>query len=678
MSQYTREDFLDTTTPFENLYGYIEDPFEHERRLTVMADEARAVGVRNLRKLYAEYCRSMQRTQRGGFSCNVTRFARQPMQLDCGNWDADDLGVTTRAYGQEQQACCHPIMPVERLINVDTGLVKIRLAFSKGDRWRTIITDKKTVASATAILALADLDIAVTSENAKFLVQYLHDLENANYDKIPEKKSVNRLGWIDGYGFSPYVPGLVFDGEVNFRPLFENVTSDGSREEWLNLALELRQGNVIARIALAASFASVLVRYEMDIQKIPVDQIRHAGYNPRKNLKPGDAEYEKLKRSIEEFGYVEPIIWNRQTGNIVGGHQRAKVLVQLGAREIDCVVVDLGPEQEKALNVALNKVSGEWDIPLLTDLLKDLDAGGFDLSLTGFDQTELEKMATNLGDLNAKEDGSDIEELLTKASFVEPGDVWTVGRHKLLCGDATNTSDTAKLMAGEKADLCVTDPPYGISFKAPTTGLTLMNDNLKGSDFYDFLLASFKNIFDVLVAGGSAYVFHADTEGLNFRKAFIDAGFHLSGVCIWAKNSFTLGRSVYQWAHEPVLFGFKKGAAHKWFSGRGESTIWQYDKPKRNDVHGTMKPIPLIAYPIKNSSPDGGLVIDFFGGSGSTLIAAEQLNRRCYMMELDPKFASVILRRFVEFSGSSEEVHVNRNGEVIPYANLVKELGGSQ
>lgn len=413
----------------------------------------------------------------------------------------------------------------------------------------------------------------------------------------------------------------------------------------------------------------------MNIQKLNVKKLNPAGYNPRKDLKPGDAEYEKLKRSVEEFGYVEPIIWNKVTGRVVGGHQRLKILQDMGMTDVECVVIEMDEEKEKALNIALNKISGDWDKDKLALLITDLQGVDFDVSLTGFDATEIEALMTGASSFDAKEDNADIDALLNEASFVETGDVWVVGRHRLVCGDATIPKNVTTLMDGKKADLCLTDPPYGIDFKAPTTGLKLMNDNLKGEAFYNFLLSSFKNIYSNLIDGGSCYVFHADTEGIVFRRTFVDAGFHLSGVCIWSKNSFTLGRSVYQWAHEPVLFGFKKGAAHKWFSGRGESTIWQFDKPKRNDVHGTMKPIPLLSYPIRNSSPVDGIIIDTFGGSGSTMIAAEQLNRRCFMMEIDPKFASVILRRFVEFKGASDDVYVIRGSERIDYKDLVKAVG---
>ena len=256
---------------------------------------------------------------------------------------------------------------------------------------------------------------------------------------------------------------------------------------------------------------------------------------------------------------------------------------------------------------------------------------------------------------------------------MERGDIWTVGRHRLMCGDATSAADVAALMDGKKANLIVTDPPYGVSFKS-SDGLTIQNDSMKDEEFYTFLYNSFQCMAEHLESGGSAYVFHADTEGLNFRKAFIDAGFHLAGVCIWVKNSLVLGHSDYQCQHEPVLFGWKKGGKHSWYSDRRQTTIWNYDKPKRNKNHPTSKPLDLLGYPICNSSQENAIVLDTFGGSGSTLMACEQLNLICCMMELDEKYASVILRRYVEDTGDAGNVYVLRNGEQIPYSELAKEV----
>lgn len=410
----------------------------------------------------------------------------------------------------------------------------------------------------------------------------------------------------------------------------------------------------------------------MQVEKVSISKLNPAKYNPRKNLKPGDTEYEKLKRSMAEFGYVEPIIWNKRTGNIVGGHQRYKILHDMEYKEAECVIVDLDDNREKALNVALNKISGEFDIPLLTDLLKDLSANDFDVSLTGFDENEISDLFSDANAKEGKDDDYDVNKALEESAFVKQGDLWQIGKHRMLCGDATNSEDLNKLMGDKKANLIVTDPPYNVNFES-ASGLKIKNDKQTSEKFYDFLLSAFKNISEHLAEGGSAYIFHADTEGLNFRKAFIDAGFHLSGVCIWAKNSFVMGRSPYQWGHEPILYGWLKTGKHKWYAGRAESTIWHYDKPKKNGEHPTMKPIPLLCYPIKNSSAVNSIILDTFAGSGSTLMACQQMDRICYCMELDPKYASVIIRRYVDSYGD-ENVFLVRENEKIPYSKVIQNV----
>ena len=411
----------------------------------------------------------------------------------------------------------------------------------------------------------------------------------------------------------------------------------------------------------------------MLIKQLPISELKPADYNPRKDLKPGDADYEKLKRSLTEFGYVEPVIYNHTTGHVVGGHQRLKVLADLGHTDVDCVVVELDETREKALNVALNKISGDWDESKLALLIADLDAADFDAELTGFDDDEIQAMIGSLDDDEVTDDGFDLTAALEAASFVQRGDIWTIGRHRLVCGDATNADDVAVLMDGKSANLVLTDPPYNVAFES-SDGLTIKNDAMKADSFYEFLLTAFTNMAGVLDKGGSAYVFHADTEGLNFRKAFIDAGFKLSGCCIWVKDSLVLGRSPYQWQHEPVLYGWKQGAKHKWFADRKQTTIWNFAKPRKNSDHPTSKPLDLLGYPIGNSTQENAVVIDTFGGSGSTMMACEQMNRVCCMMELDEKYASVILRRAVENGIPPEDIFVERNGEQIPYSNLVKEV----
>lgn len=413
------------------------------------------------------------------------------------------------------------------------------------------------------------------------------------------------------------------------------------------------------------------MKQDMIIRKVPVTDINPAEYNPRKDLKPGDPAYEKLKRSMTEFGYVEPIIWNEETGNIVGGHQRYKVLVAEGHTEVECVIVKMSPEREKALNVALNKVTGDWEFEALADLIKDLEAQDFDVTLTGFDAAEIEDLFSQVHDKDATDDDYDVNKALEEAAFVKPGDVWLLGRHRLLCGDATKPEDVEKLMDGKKANLVLTDPPYNVDFES-ASGLKIRNDKQDNDTFYSFLLAAFKNMAEHTAPGGSIYVFHADTEGLNFRKVFIEAGFHLSGVCIWKKNSLVLGRSPYNWIHEPILFGWLRGGKHKWFTGRSETTVWNYDKPKKNGEHPTMKPVPLLCYPIKNSSQVNGIVMDLFGGSGSTLIACEQIDRIAYTLELDPKYATVIVKRYMEQVGTDDDVYVLRDGEKVHIRDVEK------
>ena len=406
----------------------------------------------------------------------------------------------------------------------------------------------------------------------------------------------------------------------------------------------------------------------MTIETIKVERLLPADYNPRKDLKPGDAEYEKLKRSIEQFGYVEPVIWNKTTGRVVGGHQRLKVLLDMGITEVECVVVEMDEEKEKALNIALNKISGEWDKDKLALLISDLQGTDFDVSLTGFEPAEIDALFKDTLKDGVKEDDFDVDAELQKPTITRPGDVWTLGRHRLVCGDSTKAETFDLLMAGKKANLVVTDPPYNVNYEGSAG--KIKNDNMADAAFYNFLLAAFKNTEAAMADDASIYVFHADTEGLNFRRAFADAGFYLSGTCIWKKQSLGLGRSPYQWQHEPVLFGWKKKGKHQWYTGRKESTIWEFDKPKKNGDHPTMKPIPLLAYPIMNSSMSNTLVLDPFGGSGSTLIACEQTDHSCFTIELDEKFCDVIVKRYIEQVGSDTEVSVQRDGLTYTYAEI--------
>lgn len=383
----------------------------------------------------------------------------------------------------------------------------------------------------------------------------------------------------------------------------------------------------------------------------------------------------QIAASIREFGFLAPIVIS-EDNTILCGHGRFYAAQKLGLKKIPCIKEShLTEAQRRAYIIADNKLSlnAGWDDDLLAVEIADLQGEGFDLSLTGFSEDEIADLFANEENSKAKDDGYDLTEALEKAAFVQRGDIWTVGRHRLMCGDATNADDVSALMNGKRANLVLTDPPYGVSFKS-SSGLAIQNDSIKGEDFYKFLLQSLNNMAAHLESGGAAYVFHADTEGLNFRWAFTDAGFHLAGCCIWVKNALVLGRSDYQWQHEPVLYGFLQNGKHHWYGGRKQTTIWNYAKPKRNADHPTSKPLDLLAYPIANSSQENAIVLDTFGGSGSTLMACEQTNRICYTMELDEKYASVILRRYVEYTKRPEDVYVIRGGKKIMFSDLVKEV----
>ena len=408
----------------------------------------------------------------------------------------------------------------------------------------------------------------------------------------------------------------------------------------------------------------------MEIKELPLKELKPAAYNPRKKLKKGDKEYEKIKQSLLKFGYVDPIIVNEDL-TVIGGHQRLTVLKDLDYETAKCVIVDLPKEDEKALNIALNKITGQWDEALLADLLLDLQESDFNLDLTGFEPPEIDDILSNVHDKKLSEDEFDVEEELKKPTLSRHGDIWQLGKHRVICGDSTKAETYKQLLDDRKANLVVTDPPYNVDVEE--TAGKILNDNMSDGDFYQFLLSMFTQVENHMEDDASIYVFHADTEGLNFRKAFKEAGFYLSGCCIWKKNSLVLGRSPYQWQHEPCLYGWKKKGKHQWFSDRKQTTIWEYDRPKSSKDHPTMKPIQLMAYPIQNSSMRGTIVLDPFLGSGSTLIAADQTGRVCYGIELDEKFVDVIVKRYIEVTGDTE-VTVQRNHEVLAYNQVLKEL----
>jgi len=454
----------------------------------------------------------------------------------------------------------------------------------------------------------------------------------------------------------------------------------------------------------------------MQIERLPIERLKAAEYNPRKDLKPGDAEFEKLRRSIEKFGYVEPAIWNKRTGNVVGGHQRIKVLKAIGHTEADCVVVDMDEAQEKALNIALNKISGEWDTTLLTALLRDLEQSGYDLTLTGFDASETAELFGAGAIENAHEDDFDENKALEEAerrTLTQRGDIWKLGRHRLLCGDSTKPEDISLLFGNERADIMVTDPPYNVDYAdlvehrreagmSQRTCAAIANDKMSDANFKAFLLDFYKAAHGIMKGGAALYVFHSSREMLNFMTALKDAGFKYAQTITWIKNHFTIGRQDYQWITEPVIYGWKQaeGCPHYFINDHTKSTAYEAaqldfkklskaeaitllekvfaeerttaiycDRPIKSTEHPTMKPIKLCAEFIFNSSREGALVYEPFCGSGSTLIAAEQLNRRCFAIEIDTKYCDATVKRYIAEAGA-DNVVLTRGGKETKYSEI--------
>ena len=408
-----------------------------------------------------------------------------------------------------------------------------------------------------------------------------------------------------------------------------------------------------------------LMKTTTEMQLVPVTKLVPYVNNARTH---SPEQINKLRSSLREFGFINPVIIDRDYG-VIAGHGRILAAKEEGISEVPCVFADhLTEAQKKAYIIADNRMAMDagWDEELLRVEIESLQAADFDPLLTGFDEKELSKLFDD--GIEAEEDDFDVDAELQKPTFTKSGDIWTLGRHRLICGDSTKEEIYSALMDGRKTNLIITDPPYNVNYEGSAG--KIKNDNMASEKFFDFLFDAFSNMAKVMADDASIYVFHADTEGLNFRKAFDAAGFYLSGCCIWKKQSLVLGRSPYQWQHEPCLYGWKKKGKHQWYTGRKESTIWEFDKPKKNGDHPTMKPIPLLAYPIQNSSMANSVVLDPFGGSGSTLIACEQTDRICYTIELDEKFCDVIVKRYIEQAGSDEKVSVLRDGKVLPFTEV--------
>jgi len=413
-----------------------------------------------------------------------------------------------------------------------------------------------------------------------------------------------------------------------------------------------------------------------EMQLVPIGKLVPYVNNARTHSKE---QITKLRSSLREFGFVNPVIIDREF-NVIAGHGRILAAKEENIEQVPCVFVDhLTEAQKKAYILADNRfaLDAGWDEDMLRVEMEALQGMDFDISLTGFDEAEIADLFA-ADDNEAQEDDFDEDAALQAEPFVKTGDLWLLGKHRLLCADSTKPEDVKRLMDGKKANVCITDPPYACNYTGGT-GMKIMNDNLKGEEFYQFLLSAFKNAYENLADGAAIYIFHSDAEKVNFYNAVVAAGFHYSTTCIWVKQSLVLGRFDYQMRHEPVIYAFKDTVKHKFYGDRKQTTVWEFDRPSKSKLHPTTKPLPLIAYPMKNSSLVNSIVLDLFGGSGSTLMAAEQMDRVAYLMELDPVYASAIVRRFVAYRGNTEDVYIIRDGQKLPcsevYIPTAEELG---
>ena len=413
-----------------------------------------------------------------------------------------------------------------------------------------------------------------------------------------------------------------------------------------------------------------------ELRVIPVTELKPAAYNPRKKLKPGDKEYEKIKNSIEEFGFADPLVVNADM-TIIGGHQRLTVAMALGYTEVPCAVVDIDKVREKALNIALNKITGAWDESLLAELLQDIQDSNFDLGKTGFDPPEIEQLFNQVHNKDIKEDDFDIEEELKQPTFSKLGDLWILGKHRIVCGDSTKSETYELLMNGEKANLLLTDPPYLVAYS--NTSGSIKNDDLSDKEGYEFLKSAFACFKENLADDSAVYVFYATSKSRVFYDAFEDAGFRVSCGLVWRKDRLVLSRTDYQQNFEPVIYGWKKDGKHTWYGDRKQTTCFDFDRPKSSKAEGeghpTAKPVPLMAYLIKQSTITNGIVLDGFHGSGSTMIACEQLDRKCRAVELDEKFVDVQVKRYIKFrEGKYDDVYVIRDGQKLSFDEAVAAM----
>ncbi|QQS59440.1 DNA modification methylase [Candidatus Peregrinibacteria bacterium] len=419
----------------------------------------------------------------------------------------------------------------------------------------------------------------------------------------------------------------------------------------------------------------------MKIEYVPISDLQFAEYNPRSATKKEAAE---LKKSLERFGFVEPVVVNsdpKRKNVIIGGHFRVRTAKDLGLKEVPVHYIKISDEKkERELNLRLNKNLGHWNAELLVEFDENM------LLDVGFESDELDKMFADLKMDDPDSDKDDEVPELGEDSKTQIGDVWKLGRHRIMCGDATNTEHVKTLMEAQQADVVFTDPPYNVNYKGrgQKTSNTIANDNMEGSAFGQFLEKVFKNYREVVKAGAGLYVFHSSSSQAQFEYAIEKAGMEVKNQLIWNKPAAALGWGDYRWKHEPFFYCAIKGKKVQFYGDRKHSTIWDFQKTdaqlfawaqkmKRAEeqgkttiwsmsrdkvgeyVHPTQKPVELIVYALRNSSKSGDLVLDFFLGSGSTLIAAEKIERSCFGLELDPKYIDVVIKRWEDYTGEKAE-----------------------
>lgn len=414
----------------------------------------------------------------------------------------------------------------------------------------------------------------------------------------------------------------------------------------------------------------------LKIEKINLSEIKPYENNTKEH--PPE-QIEQIKSSILAFGFNDPIAIDKDNV-IIAGHGRYIALKELGHKEADVIRLShLTEDLRRTYAVAHNKITenGNFNLKALKVEFEELKLLGIDLELTGFTIEELETDFPELFQFESMiEDEENVPGIDEKnPPFNQRGDLWILGEHRLLCGDSTIKEDVEKLMNGEQADLVIIDPPYNVDYQGKTDEeMTILNDSMNDEDFYNFLFEMYSRLYEIAKDGAGIYVFHADSEGHNFRLAMRNAKWKNSQCCMWLKNSMVMGRQDYQWKHEPILVGWKPTGPHKWYSDRKQTTVWEYDKPLRNDIHPTMKPVPLIIYPMQNSSLRGDIVVDLFGGSGTTLIASEETGRKARLMELDPKYADCIVKRYYRLG--REDIKLIRDGKEITFAEIREWLDG--